>query len=297
MKTLIKYTLTQLCYRFDLPFLIALVLYSRYCFAIISMSQSYEETTGNAGMSQQKRLRNLTPKPRMLDRHSRLMNRVYGAENEHVRRNLKIISNASHRSQTGLVDPKRFDLVKYENHPMQDWADNHRRLVEKHGGDLAKAHEEGSAQRKLQSKTRSLQDSSWAPMRIYYETTALWDQDDGTNTIKLQFVEDTVLPKAAAFWSKTLSVVPVGGNIMINPDDLASSMYCGDSEFSLVPSSHMSTGVPDTDLVLYVSATPSTRFCGPSTLAVAVACNFDGYDRPVAGAVNICLDQVRKFVI
>jgi len=190
------------------------------------------------------------------------------------------------------VDPKRFELVKYENHPMQDWADNHRRLVEKHGGDLAKAHEEGSAQRKLQSKTRSLQDSSWAPMRIYYETTALWDQDDGTNTVKLQFVEDTVLPKAAAFWSKTLSVVPVGGNVMINPDDLASSMYCGDSEFSLVPSSHMSTGVPDTDLVLYVSATPSTRFCGPSTLAVAVACNFDGYDRPVAGAVNICLDQI-----
>ena len=41
-----------------------------------------------------------------------------------------------------------------------------------------------------------------------------------------------------------------------------------------------------------MSARPSTRFCGPSTLAVAVACNFDQFDRPIAGAINFCLDQI-----
>jgi hypothetical protein len=50
--------------------------------------------------------------------------------------------------------------------------------------------------------------------------------------------------------------------------------------------------VPNADLILYVSGTPSTRFCGPSTLAVAVACNFDQFDRPTAGAINFCLDQI-----
>jgi hypothetical protein len=94
------------------------------------------------------------------------------------------------------------------------------------------------------------------------------------------------------FWSSALSVVPVEGNLLISTADLQGRVYCGDSEFAKVPSNHISTGVPDTDLVLYVSGTPSTRFCGPSTLAVAVACNFDQFDRPIAGAVNFCLDQI-----
>lgn len=96
----------------------------------------------------------------------------------------------------------------------------------------------------------------------------------------------------ADFWSSALSVVPVEGNLLISTADLQGRVYCGDSEFAKVPSTHISTGVPDTDLILYVSGTPSTRFCGPSTLAVAVACNFDQFDRPIAGAINFCLDQI-----
>ena len=59
-----------------------------------------------------------------------------------------------------------------------------------------------------------------------------------------------------------------------------------------MPPEHVATGVPNAYLVLYESGAPSARFCGPSTLAIAVACNFDQFDRPTAGAINFCLDQI-----
>lgn len=68
--------------------------------------------------------------------------------------------------------------------------------------------------------------------------------------------------------------------------------FCGDYQFSRVPSEDISVGVEDADLVLYVSGTPSSRFCSFETLAVAVACNFDSFDRPTAGAINVCLSGV-----
>jgi hypothetical protein len=86
--------------------------------------------------------------------------------------------------------------------------------------------------------------------------------------------------------------VPVSGNLKISAAELENREYCGDSEFSKVPTEHISTGIADTDLILYVSGTPSTRFCSGTTLAVAVACNFDQFDRPTAGAINVCLNRM-----
>ena len=60
-----------------------------------------------------------------------------------------------------------------------------------------------------------------------------------------------------------------------------------------MPDNHLLEGVRDTDLILYVNGRLSPRFCGPSTLAVAVACNFDQHDCPIAGAIKFCLDQVQ----
>jgi leishmanolysin-like peptidase len=89
-----------------------------------------------------------------------------------------------------------------------------------------------------------------------------------------------------------LSAVPVSGNLQISAAELENREYCGDSEFTKVPTDHVSTGVADVDLILYVSGTPSTRFCQGTTLAVAVACNFDQFDRPTAGAINVCMDRI-----
>lgn len=87
-------------------------------------------------------------------------------------------------------------------------------------------------------------------------------------------------------------MVPVAGDLRINAGDLDGRSYCGDSEFTEVPSKYIADGISNTDLVLFVSASPSPRFCGARTLAVAVACNFDQFDRPTAGAINVCLDNI-----
>eukprot|EP01060_Flectonema_neradi_P003059 TRINITY_DN1191_c0_g2_i2.p2 TRINITY_DN1191_c0_g2~~TRINITY_DN1191_c0_g2_i2.p2 ORF type:complete len:358 (+),score=59.48 TRINITY_DN1191_c0_g2_i2:48-1121(+) len=50
-----------------------------------------------------------------------------------------------------------------------------------------------------------------------------------------------------------------------------------------VPTEHTTTGVANTDLMLYVSAVPP----GGSTVAWAVACSVDGDLRPIAGHVNL----------
>jgi hypothetical protein len=78
----------------------------------------------------------------------------------------------------------------------------------------------------------------------------------------------------------------------VSTAELENREFCGDSEFTKVPAEHISTGLSDTDLILYVSGAPSSRFCRGTTLAVAVACNFDQFDRPTAGAINVCLDRI-----
>lgn len=97
----------------------------------------------------------------------------------------------------------------------------------------------------------------------------------------------------AQFWNDTLSVVPINGNLILQKGELAANKFCGDSEFTTVADNHLLEGVSDTDLILYVSGRPSTRFCGPSTLSVAVACIFYQHDRPTAGAIIFFLDQVQ----
>ena len=135
-------------------------------------------------------------------------------------------------------------------------------------------------------------ENPFRPIRIHLATGALDATRTATNGAQIDFVKNQILPRMRDYWTSALSVVPVEGNLRISSADLQSRLYCGDTEFSKVPVEHMSTGIPNTDLVLYVSGVPSTRFCGPSTLAVAVACNFDQFDRPTAGAINFCLSQI-----
>jgi len=136
------------------------------------------------------------------------------------------------------------------------------------------------------------EDDPFQPIRIHFDTTALDEQNSTYNQLKIEFVKTVILPRMKDFWTHALSVVPVQDKLYVSTSELQGRIYCGDSEFSKVPPDHISNGVPNTDLILYVSGTPSTKFCGPSTLAVAVACNFDQFDRPTAGAINFCLDQI-----
>ena len=141
-------------------------------------------------------------------------------------------------------------------------------------------------------KDKDEEDDPFQPIRIHFDTTALDEQLSTFNKPKIDFVKNVILPRMRDFWSTALSVVPVQDKLFVSTSELQGRIYCGDSEFSKVPNDHISNGVPNADLILYVSGAPSTRFCGPSTLAVAVACNFDQFDRPTAGAINFCLDQI-----
>jgi len=155
---------------------------------------------------------------------------------------------------------------------------------------------------------RSLQDTIvnndvFKPIRIKFDTDALDLQANGiSNAQKVDFIKTEILPRMGQFWSSALSVVPISGNLIIQRGELVDSQgakgemgdrqYCGHPELRKVPSSHFTTGIEDTDLILYVSGTPSSTFCDAYTLAVAVACNVDQFDRSIAGAINFCLEAI-----
>lgn len=193
--------------------------------------------------------------------------RIYGPDNASVRSEVhKIETDSNQYWRTGIRSDPTFE-VPYESHPLDP------------------------KRRRLQDESTGSSESLMKPMRIKWDSTALDTMKDGNNDAKIDFIKSQILPKMTQFWSDTLSVVPVSGNLKIQSGELVAG-YCGDSEFSLVPEEHTFKGVSNTDLLLYISGTPSSRFCGPTTLAVAVACNWDQYDRPTAGAINFCIDQV-----
>eukprot|EP00537_Pseudo-nitzschia_pungens_P016569 CAMPEP_0172410166 /NCGR_PEP_ID=MMETSP1061-20121228/76740_1 /TAXON_ID=37318 /ORGANISM="Pseudo-nitzschia pungens, Strain cf. pungens" /LENGTH=885 /DNA_ID=CAMNT_0013146337 /DNA_START=362 /DNA_END=3019 /DNA_ORIENTATION=+ len=227
-----------------------------------------------------------TDKERDSKRQS-MIHRLYGPQNGEVRKHVRLVEEKSERSRTGFMgDPDHY--VHYENHPYQKTYDRRRRERER------------DRDRNLQ-QTNSVEgdgvaDTSgsdlYKPLRIRFETQALDDMRDLENAAKIDFFKTQIFPETADYWSQGLSVVPVSGNLKISAAELENREYCGDSEFTKVPTEHISTGIPDVDLVLYVSGTPSSRFCRGTTLAVAVACNFDQFDRPTAGAINVCLDRI-----
>ena len=192
-----------------------------------------------------------------------------------IRAALREIEERQQRSQTGFhADPEHW--LSYQNHPF-DKSDSGNK-------------DSDSSHRNLQEVTDN--GGIFRPMRIRFETGALDSLRDDTNFQKIDFIKNEILPRTAEFWSQALAVVPVSGNLFISTGELDNREYCGDYEFTRVPSEHISDGLEDADLVLYVSGTPSSRFCSFQTLAVAVACNFDQFDRPTAGAINVCLSTV-----
>jgi leishmanolysin-like peptidase len=198
-----------------------------------------------------------------------IVRRLYGEDNALVRKEISQVEERMTRYKTGLnADPDH--RVDYDDHPFEP-SQRHRNAQ--------------SANTTAANKFR--------PMRIKFYTKALDDIRNSTNAAKIDWYKNEVLPAAAAFWSSTLSVVPVSGNLRISSGELDSFDYCGDPEFTSVPKDHKSTGIENADLMLYVSGSASERFCPARTLAVAVPCNFDQFDRPTAGAVNVCLDNIQ----
>ena len=235
---------------------------------------------------------------------------LYGPDNGEVRKHVRLIEEKLERSRTGFMGDLDHE-IPYENHPFQETYNRRRRERQRErqlqNEDLyavVEVEEEEEVEGVVaidEIDTTVADDGSvseggggdlYKPLRIRFETQALDDTRNAANAAKIDFIKTQILPDTAEFWSQALSVVPVNGNLKISAAELENREFCGDSEFTQVPTEHISTGIPDVDLVLYVSGTPSSRFCRGTTLAVAVACNFDQFDRPTAGAINVCLDRI-----
>eukprot|EP00594_Rhizosolenia_setigera_P019576 CAMPEP_0178962956 /NCGR_PEP_ID=MMETSP0789-20121207/14706_1 /TAXON_ID=3005 /ORGANISM="Rhizosolenia setigera, Strain CCMP 1694" /LENGTH=847 /DNA_ID=CAMNT_0020647271 /DNA_START=99 /DNA_END=2642 /DNA_ORIENTATION=- len=237
-----------------------------------------------------------------------LMRRVHGAENVHVHEFVhKIATESTEYVRTGISQDPSFK-VSYRNHPYAIYEENERKKSRALSGEN---NENEETKRELHDFEYKQQqdgsggadgfdldgeeeiDDAFQNIRITVVVDALEKMRSAANSAQMDFVKEKVLPATVDFWTNTLRVVPVEGNLKLNKYDLQQQQYCGDPDFSTVPPTHISEGIPDTDLVLYVSASASPKFCGPSTLAVAVGCNSDQYDRPIAGAINFCVDTIK----
>lgn len=198
-----------------------------------------------------------------------IVRRLYGPENAVARDAVSRLEERMERYQTGL-SPDPTHQVPYADHPF----DRRRRLQDTNATEAP------------------VTTSRFEPMRIQFFTEALDSLRTDANAAKIDWYKNIILPATADFWSSTLSVVPVSGDLRISSSELEQRLYCGDERFTQVPSDHISTGVSGADLLLYVSASNDSLFCPERTLAVAVPCNFDQFDRPTAGAVNVCLDNI-----
>jgi hypothetical protein len=220
--------------------------------------------------------------PQFTWKREHILHRIHG--NSDVRQAISDVEDRMERYRTGVNgDPNH--IVPYENHPYDKTGSSRRKLQDTTTNDTT-------------SNTTTTLNGTYAatlfrPMRIVFETRALDNIRDSSNAAKIDWIKSEVLPRTAEFWSQTLSVVPVSGNLKISAAELDNRQYCGDSEFTEVPNEHISTGIPNADLILYVSGSDSSIFCPRRTLAVAVPCNFDNFDRPTAGAVNVCLDEIQ----
>jgi hypothetical protein len=199
--------------------------------------------------------------------------------NPQLRQHMADMEERMYRYQTGL-SPDPNHTVSYRGHPFDIMRQERERQsfssIDDGRGMLdIQSHRQAQDNNYTSSSTTTFGESQFRPMRFTFETLALDSIRDSSNAAKIDWFKAEVLPRTASFWSSTLSVVPVSGNLLISAAELQDRTYCGDVDFTPVPTEHISSGVPDTDLILYVSGSNNELFCPPRTLAVAVPCNFD----------------------
>jgi len=132
----------------------------------------------------------------------------------------------------------------------------------------------------LPSKEQRFDWSNYRPIRIRADFRRLqFDNQDQAR--KNEFLEFTVLPVAIQFWTKALMVFPVQRLFV----DTAACTSASSADFWY--------GVTNVDLMLYVDAQDScsSESQGFEALAGARSCDYDQYDRPIAGVIRFCYDS------
>lgn len=94
------------------------------------------------------------------------------------------------------------------------------------------------------------------PIRIRAFLSELAGGGQYLNETERVIVLQSILRPALLAWSAALRVEPVIGNLTVDPEQLVNGIACGPGgslPSVVVPESHITTGVPDTDFVLYIS--------------------------------------------
>jgi hypothetical protein len=142
-------------------------------------------------------------------------------------------------------------------------------------------------------------DDGMAPLRIVINTDAL-RSDPGMSCFsasdevqgqactpsqlltpaKVHLLEEELMPRAVAFFSRLLRVTPVAGNLRLGLP------RCGFSGGVQIPTGYAAHGIPDADIVFFVTARPIGAQSGADTIAYSGHCEVDQFGRPVAAHFN-----------
>eukprot|EP00741_Cyanophora_paradoxa_P006309 tig00000989_g6116.t1 len=133
---------------------------------------------------------------------------------------------------------------------------------------------------------RLLQATTWKPLRLVADFRYLKSADAAFRSL----IQTKVVPEAIKRFSAMLRTVPVSGNLKLQcarrfvatgacvPNQ--GPTMCGDLE---IPQDHIDFGVPNADVILYVTATAETS---RTLLAYAASCQRDQKGRPIAGIIS-----------
>jgi len=112
---------------------------------------------------------------------------------------------------------------------------------------------------------------------IYHESFTNLENSSPENKARFDYIHNHVLPNMRSFWARALRVYPVKNPI---PYDTA---FC----YGVPNGAKKATNA---DLVVYITA---NEFCeGGYTLASAIGCDWDQYNRPIAGDVDFCIEKI-----
>jgi len=124
-------------------------------------------------------------------------------------------------------------------------------------------------------------ESDFKPLRIHFELSYLDDWNVRYYSV-VQHLKSKVLPATSKFWSSALNVVPISGPLIIE------RKWC---PYGNPSSPAFNEGIMNADVVVYVTA--NSEICdGGETLASAFSCYWDQFDRPVAGNIDFCLENM-----
>ncbi|GAM28968.1 hypothetical protein SAMD00019534_121440 [Acytostelium subglobosum LB1] len=125
--------------------------------------------------------------------------------------------------------------------------------------------------------------------------------DDIVNPRLQRFLLNDALPVAAEIIQQLIYIPTRKTPLRLNPRILSlTNNQCGDGNGIVIPQDVIENGVPNTDLLIYVTARPMPN---TEVIAFGIPCNFDVdtesygrpvFGRPLAGYINLAPQQLNK---